>query len=100
MDGSLKSFGLSGPGFVSIARKGGWVSVDIGIPSVEREQGDRHVAQFVAAALPAAVDVMRAHRGKRLANVAWEEVRGVLRALGLAYQARMNAAIDAPPDGR
>lgn len=89
VDGSISSFGLSGPGFVSVDRRGRWVSVDIGIPSAEHARGDRHVAAFVAAALPAAVDVLQAARRKALAKVDWVTVREVLRGLGLAYQARM-----------
>lgn len=89
VDGNISSFGLSGPGFVKFDRKGQWVSVDIGIPSTERQQGDRVVAAFIATALPAAVDVMQAARRKALAKVEWEAVRQALQALGHAYMARM-----------
>lgn len=89
VDGSLAKFGLSGPGFVSFARKGDWVSVDIGVPEAVHEQGERQLAEFIAAALLAAVDVLRVARRKVMAMVDWDAVRDVLHALGEAYKQRM-----------
>lgn len=96
VDGSITSFGFSGPAFVSISSKGSWVSVDIGVPSHEREKGDVHVAQFIASALVDAVGLLQQKRSRRLAGVDWAAVRRVVEALGVAYVARMSDPATVP----
>jgi hypothetical protein len=81
VDGEVNAYGFRGAANVDIDKKGGYVSVDIGI-AVE----DRHrIKSLIAEAIQSSVSLLTAYPDERLRNVDGDSLRNALRILCESY---------------
>lgn len=93
VDGEVAAYGQSGPGNIRVARKGGYVSVDIGITRDDQAGlGSEDIADFVAGAIVSSVNLLRNLGDARLGTVDWEALTGCLQDFAHAYRAEVVGA--------
>jgi hypothetical protein len=88
VDGEVNAYRQSGAGNIEFDKKGGYVSVDIGITRAEwADRGPADLSAFVAKAIMSSVSILRELGDARLNGVDWEALEGALEAFSEAYRA-------------
>lgn len=89
VDGEVNAYGQSGAGSIDFDKKGGYVSVDIGITREDQAgRGPADLSAFVAGAILSSVSLLRGLGDARLEGVDWEALESAVKAFSGAYKAQ------------
>ena len=90
VDGKVSAYGQSGAGNIEFDKKGGYVSVDIGITRHDLGGGGpAEVSAFVAGAIISSVSLLRGLGDARLKGVDWGALEIALQSFSAAYKAEL-----------